>query len=154
MLTQLIASSIAMMVILCTIAIALVVLSVVLVIICFRSKKAIHFIQTDVHKVSQELTRLLSSMNDFVETDLHKVSQETNHLISDVNAFSSDIKKKVDSFDFLFRPLSSLNSKLDSELSSKTEASSFRETIPQILKWIVSSVFLIKTTKEFIKHDK
>ena len=131
------------------IAAMLIVIAFVLTITSFRSKKAIQVIQGDVHHISQEVARVLNTINDFIQTDLHSISQETHHLISNINSLSSDVKNKVNSMNFLFRPLGFLNSKLGPDVSSH-----HCETVPQILKWIASSIFLYKTTKEFINHEK
>lgn len=132
------------------ITVMLIALVVVLLRISFQIQQSIHFLQVDLHNLSIETMRLLNSMNEFVRADLHMISEETTNLITKLNDLSSDINNKSHSLNFLFKPFGFLNSILGSDTSSD-ESGSKRETIPQILKWIASSAFLFKTTKEFIK---
>lgn len=134
---------------LAVIAITLVALLIAQIRIAYQLQKSIHLLQADVHTFSVESIRLLISLNEFVRSDLHAVSGETARLMSTLNDLSTDINRKSHSLNFLFQPLSFLSSKLSG--SSEPESSSPSETIPQILKWIASSAFLFKTTKEFIK---
>lgn len=127
-----------------------IILAIVLAVISAQSKKAIQLIQTDVHKVTAEATRVLSSINDLIHNDVHPISQEIGQGINNLNALSANIRNKVNSVNFLFRPLNFLNSKL----GSGSDPSHPCETVPQLFKWIASTVFLIKTTKEFVKHVK
>lgn len=103
--------------------------------------------QSDVHNLSTEILHLVHNVNDFVQSDLHMVSQETSHLISKLNDLSSDINNKSHSLNFLFKPFRFLSSKLSSGSDEPKNV-----TIPQVVKWIASSVLLFKTTKEFIKN--
>jgi uncharacterized protein YoxC len=93
-------------------------------------------------------------MRTFIQGDLQVISDKTKHFIGSLDELSSDISDKSRSLNFLFQPLGFLNSKLEA-FSSKDETTSQRSTIPQILRWIASSVLLIKKSKEFIKdHEK
>lgn len=136
------------------IAIAMLILCIALIKISSRAQQAICLLQTDIHALSIEATHLINSMNDFVNTDLHKVSQETSSLINQLSLLSSDISHKANSLNFLFQPFRFLNSKLNSD-SSSDEQFSKRKTILQFTKWIVSSLTLLTTIKEFVKkHER
>ncbi|HEY5235431.1 MAG TPA: DUF948 domain-containing protein [Rhabdochlamydiaceae bacterium] len=135
------------------IAAALVISAIVLIIMLLQVKRSVRLVQTDLHHMIVETTRLASSLNRFVEIDLATVSQETTQLISELRNFCSDINNKSHSLNFLFKPLSFLSNKFGSDLSSD-ESPTKEGALPQILKWIVSSAILFKTTKEFMKHGK
>ncbi len=133
---------------------AFIVLAFVILRIVLRARRSIHLLQADIQALSKETIYLLNTINEFVQVDLHTVSEETCQLISKLNDLSSDINSKSHSLNFLFKPLSFLNSKVDGD-SPEGESPSKCETIPQILKWVVSSALLFKTTREFIKnHEK
>ena len=134
---------------LAVIAISLIAVLIAMITIACRAQKSMHLLQVDVHKFSVEAMQVLNSLNEFIRSDLHTISGETTRLISTLNHLSADIDHKSHSLNFLFKPLSFLSSKFSG--SSKPESSSQGETIPQILKWIASSAFLFNTTKEFIK---
>ena len=134
------------------IAVAMVLSAIVLVIMFFQVKRSLRLVQTDLHDLIIETTRLARSLNRFVEVDLATVSEETTQLISELRDLSSDINNKSHSLNFLFKPLSFLSNKLGSNLSS--DESPTTSALPQILKWIASSAILFKTTKEFLKHGK
>lgn len=133
------------------IAITLIALVGVLVKISAQTERALSHLGEDVHNLSLEMTNLINTVNEFVESNLHDVSRETTRLVSKLNELSSDITAKSHSLNFLFKPLSFLNSKLDATSSVEEDSGSNRDTIPQILRWIASSASLFKTTKEFIK---
>ncbi len=134
------------------IALTFLILAIVLIKFSFQAQRSIQLMQSDVHNLSTEILRLVHNANEFVRSDLHTVSEETSHLISKLNALSSDINHKSHSLSFLFKPFQFLTSKLSSDPSSDESKS---VTIPQVLKWIASSVLLFKTTKEFInKYEK
>jgi len=97
------------------------------------------------------MVRLLNSANKFVFLDLHEFSENSNRLMNNLIDLSSDINNKSRSLNFLFSPFRFLNSKLGSDSPFGDESTTRSETIPQVIKWIVSGIFLIKTTKEFIK---
>jgi uncharacterized protein YoxC len=112
---------------------------------------SIHLLQTDIHDLSKQTSHLLNTMDEFVRVDLTAVSKGTCQLIAKLNDLSTDINDKSHSLNFLFKPLNFLNSKMGEDPPS-SEPSSQCETIPQILKWVVSSVRLFNTTKELIKN--
>lgn len=124
---------------------AVVALVFVLLRISYQTQQSILLLQKDIQALSKETIFLLNTLNQFVRNDLHTV-------ISNVNELSSDINNKSQSLNFLFKSVSSLNSKLNGDSPPSESSSNKCETIPQILKWIASSVFLFKTTKEFIKN--
>jgi uncharacterized protein YoxC len=132
------------------ITLTLIILVISLIRLSTQAQRSIQHIRMDVHNLSAEVTHLVNSMNEFVRTDLHDVSKETSHLITKLNDLSSDINNKSHSLNFLFKPLQFLSSKLSSG-SPSSEPNSKRETVPQLIKWIVSSIFLYKSTKEIIK---
>ena len=133
------------------ITVMLIALVVVLIRIFFQMQQSIRLLQTDLHNLFGETTGLAKSLNAFVQTDLNMISQETSQLISNLNDLSADINNKSHSLNFLFKPLSFLNSKLGPD-SSDDESTPKQETIPQIVKWIASSAVLFKTTKELINR--
>ena len=135
------------------IAVTLSMLAVILIRISFQIRPVIHFLKTDAHPLSIELKRLTIGLNQFVNSDLRVISQETSHLIAKLGDVASDIDRKSHSLDILFKPFHFLNSKLSPGSSSDGSISN-RETIPQTMKWVASSVDLFKTIKEFIKHEK
>jgi uncharacterized protein YoxC len=140
----------------CAIIIAamLVLSATVLIIMFFQIKRSIRLVQTDLHHLIVESTRLASSLNQFVEVDLASITTETTQLIGELRDFSSDINNKSHSLNFLFKPLSFLSNKLGSDLSSDESPTTKTGVLPQIFKWIASSAILFKTTKEFMKHGK
>lgn len=129
------------------IALTFVTLAIVLIKFSFQAQRSIQVMQSDVHNLSTEILHLVHNVNDFVQSDLHTVSEETSHLISKLNSLSSDINNKSHSLNFLFKPFRFLSSKLSSGSDEPKNV-----TIPQVVKWIASSVLLFKTTKEFIKN--
>lgn len=129
------------------IALAITLSAVVLIRLFFQVRKSLCLLQIDLHNLFLETTRLSNSLNEFVRADLSILSQETSQLINQLNDLSSDINNKSHSLDFLFKPLSFLNAKLD---SSSDESSPKQDIIPQIMKWIASSAVLFKATKELI----
>jgi len=136
------------------IALTLAALTGFLIRISSQIQTSIHLLQTDLRMLSIETARLLNSMNDFVRADLHTLSEETHHVMRNLKDLSSDLSEKSHSLNFLFKPFGFLNCKLGSG-SSPEEPEPKNEAIPQILKWVASSVFLIKKTKELIKnHEK
>ena len=135
------------------IAATLVISAIVLIVMFLQVKRSVRLVQTDLHQMIAETTRLASSLNKFVEIDLAAVSQETTQLITELRDFSSDINNKSHSLNFLFKPLSFLSNKFGSDLSSD-ESPTKEGALPEILKWIASSAILFKTTKEFMKNGK
>ena len=104
-------------------------------------------VQTDLDRVSQEASRLSSSLNEFVQTDLHKISKNTSHLIGKLTDLTSDINDKSQSLSCLFKPFSFLSEKLSAD-SSQNESPSPYKTIPHLLSWIATGIFIIKKTRE------
>lgn len=136
------------------IALALTSLVIVLIKISSQTHKSIQLLQTDTHRLSIEMTELAKSINEFVRADLHQVSQETSQLMSRLNEISTDINNKSHSLNFLFKPFRFLSDKLGATTSSD-ESPPPSNTIPQTIKWVGSSMSLIKTIKEFLKsHGK
>lgn len=133
------------------ITIMLVILVFIAIRMFFQIRKSVNLLQSDFHDLSIEMTRLVTSMNEFVQADLHTISEGATHLISKLDSLSADIKSKSRSLSFLFQPFAFLNSKLSSD-SSNDESTPHQQAIPQILKWVVSSAFLFKKTREFIKN--
>jgi len=129
------------------IALAMAVSAGMLIRIFLQVRQSMHHLQIDLHNVSLETSRLLNSLNEFVQTDLSMISQETSQLINQLKDLSTDINHKSHSLNFLFKPLSSLNDKID---SSYEDSSSKPEAFPQIMQWIASSAVLFKATKELI----
>jgi uncharacterized protein YoxC len=127
------------------IALTFLILAIILIKFSFQTQRSIQTMQSDVHNLSTEILQLVHNVNDFVQADLHTVSEETSHLISKLTSLSSDVNNKSHSLNFLFKPFHFLTSKLSSDESKNI-------TIPQVIKWIASSVLLFKTTKEFIKN--
>lgn len=111
------------------IAIILTILTSMLIVAFFQMRRSLQLLQADVHTLSLETNQLLTRVHQYVQNDLHAVTQQTTQLISNLSHLSSP--------DLL------LNS------------SSFScETIPQIMKWIGRSVFLLKTIREVIKKHE
>jgi len=135
------------------IAITLITLVIVLIRLSSQIERSLRLLQADVHHLSVEAIHLLTTMNAFVRADLHVVSEEASQLLNKLNDLSSDINNKSHSLNFLFKPFHFLNSKLSAD-SSEEESTPQKTSIPQILKWVVSSLVLIKTTKEFFKNEK
>ena len=128
------------------IALTILISSIVLIKIFFQMRKSAHLLQTDLHHVFSDTTKLVQSLNVFVQSNLTPVAQETENLVNQLNDLCSDINDKSHSLNILFKPLSFLTDKLEGSTHSK---------IPQILKWIESSALLFKKTKEFIhKYGK
>lgn len=128
---------------------ALVALIVLLIKLSMQMQNAVRQIQTDLNRVSAEVTSLSSSLNEFVKSDLHQVSEKTSTLIEGLAHLVSQVDGKSNFLSLLFKSFGFLSSKMSSSsesLSSKCEA------IPQIMKWIASSVSLIKSTKELVKN--
>ena len=133
------------------VAATLIILVIVLIKIFAQAQKSIHRVQIDLNLISTETSRLSSSLNEFVKADLHKISEETGVLIGKLTNLTSDINNKSRSLNCFFKPFRFLSSKMSSDLSSSDDLSSKCETIPQLLKWIANSIFLIKVTREFVK---
>jgi uncharacterized protein YoxC len=117
--------------------------------IFLQLRQSMQYLQTDLQTVFIETSRLLNSLNKFVQTDLSMISQETSQLINQLSDLSTDINNKSHSLNFLFKPLSNINDKVDSSLE---ESSSKQGAFPQIMKWIASSAVLFKATKELINR--
>ena len=98
------------------IAATLVLSAIVLIVMFFQVKRSIGLVQTDLHHLIVESTRLATSFHRFIEVDLASISTETTQLISELRDFSSDINNKSHSLNFLFKPLSFLSNKLGSDL--------------------------------------
>ena len=107
-------------------------------------------VQTDLDRVSIEASRLSSSLNEFVQTDLHKISKNTSNLIGKLTDLTSDINNKSQSLNCLFKPFSYLTAKTDAD-SSDDESPSPYKSIPQILSWVASGIFIIKKTRELAR---
>ena len=136
------------------IALSLVALVIVFIRISSQTHQSIQLLQADIHRLSIEMMDLLNALNEFVRADLHNVSKETSQLISKLNELSADVNDKSHSLNFLFKPFRFLNDKLGAA-SSSDEPPSPSNTIPQTIKWVGSSMSLIKTIKEFLKsHGK
>jgi len=131
------------------IATAMALSAAMLIKIFLQVRQSISILQIDLHNVSLETSRLLNSLSEFVQTDLSMISQETSQLINQLSDLSADINHKSHSLNFLFKPLSNLNDKMD---SSEEEPSSKQDALPQIMKWIASSAVLFKATKELINR--
>lgn len=129
------------------ITVSLVVLVIVLIRIASHVQRSVLQVQIDLSQVSVEVCRFSNSLNAFVRGDLHQVSQETGALVGKLRDLTSDIYDKSRSLNFLFKPFSFLTSKMGSDLPSSSKC----EVIPQLLKWIATSIFLIKTTREVVK---
>lgn len=106
-------------------------------------------VQSDLDKVAAEATQLSASLKDFVNSDLRKMTDETSSLIGQITDLTSDVSQKSRSLNFLFKPLSSLSSKMTSDDSDDYSPRS--GAIPRVLKWLSTGLFLIKTTKELAK---
>jgi uncharacterized protein YoxC len=128
------------------ISVSLVVLLVFFIRVFPKVANSIHQVQIDLNRVSTETTLLASSLNEFVRSDLYKVSEQTSELIEKLTDLTSDLTPILHPFSRLFKP--------SSFLSSKEEKSPTKETIPQILNWVVTSLSLIKKTREFIKNHE
>jgi uncharacterized protein YoxC len=132
-------------------AVSLAIMVVILFKISSEMRKSAHLLQTDIHLLSSEMLRVLKSIDEFVRSDLHQVSQETTRLASQLNELSADINDKSHSLNCLFRPFRFLSDKLGKD-SSSDESESPITTIPETIKWVGSSMSLIKTIKEFLKN--
>lgn len=81
-----------------------------------------------------------------LQADLRRVSFELTDLLFKVNQLTTDLQTKSNALNSLFAPFET------SEASPSEEAENPRaKTIPQLMGWLVSSVFLIKKTREFVK---
>lgn len=132
------------------ISVALIMLIAVLVRVFFQIKQSASAIQRDLQNLSTEALSLLNNINEFVCSDLDTVACEARLLISNLNTTTADINQKISSLNFLFKPLSDLNSKLTTD--SENESESQHEQVPKPIKWIASSAYLFKTIKELIKN--
>jgi|GEM_PF-1509161 uncharacterized protein YoxC len=139
----------------CLIVIAFmsVVVAIVLLKIAFQVHRCLQYLQADLHNLSVEVTDLAKTVSDFIRSDLHPISEETNQLIKKLNDISSDINNKPNSLGLLLKPLEFIKNKLGFGSSSE-ESSSMHKTVPRLLKWILSTAFLFKTTREFIKKHE
>ncbi len=133
------------------IASALVTLIIILAKVATKTQESIHRVQVDLNRISIETTTLLNNLNEFISHDLSKITDETGALVEKLTDLTSDISDKSHSLNFLFKPFSFLRSKLNSDSPSFGGLSLNRDTIPQLLKWIATSVILIKTTRGFLK---
>ncbi len=139
---------------LCLIIIAatLVVFALFVIILAFQLKKMLKTVQFDINRFTNDGCHVLAKMENFLQNDAHTVSQNTTELLSNLNSLSAGVNDKVNSLNFLFHPLDFLNSQFSpSSSSSQEQQNSASVAFPKILKWIVSSVLLFRTTKEFIK---
>lgn len=131
------------------IAVMLIGLAIILIKISSQFQESIRFLQTDIHRLSTEISGLLSSLTHFIQKDLHGTSTEITHLVQKLTDISSDINEKSHSLNFLFKPLNFMSSKMDPSKNSFVRKC---ESIPHLMKWIVSSAQLFKSTREFIKR--
>ncbi|MBI3508481.1 MAG: hypothetical protein HY069_02440 [Chlamydiia bacterium] len=106
------------------IAFMLVLLVAMLFKIFIESQKSLQILQDDLHQTSQDISALLNTLNAFVRSDLHSITNETGRL---VNQF---------------------NNKIQTFSSNKTSL------LSQIIKFISSTAFLIKLTKEHVSHHE
>lgn len=96
---------------------------------------------------------------DYLQADLHRVSFELTDLMFKVNQLTTDLQAKSESLNFIFEALRSHNANESSEEGDYPEgahafdggSTPHNKTMPQVIGWLLSSVFLIKKTKEFIK---
>ncbi len=135
------------------IAIVLGILLVILMKMASQVQQNMQSLQTDVHQVSTDLSELIRNLNEWVRSDLPKISGETTQWISQLNHATASISEKAHSLHFVFKLLKFLRTKFGSD-SLSDDSGSKCETIPQTMKWIASTLILIKTTKEFIKHHE
>lgn len=77
-----------------------------------------------------------------LEHELSEASIEGVNLMKHLNALTLDVHKKVQSLDFIFRPLERFNEK-----SAKTVSNDPFEKISQILGFIADGMVLIKKMK-------
>src|SRR4051812_2046966 len=134
------------------ITVAFVLMVIVVIKFANKTERSIFLLQADLHSLSTEMAQLISSLQIFVQTDLHTVSEETRKLVSSLNNLSNDLTDKAHHLNFLFQPLGFLNLRQESGPQGSFSKS---HTIPQILRWVVASLFLIKKSKEFFKnHEK
>jgi len=108
---------------------------------------AVNKVQTDIDQVAVEAKRLTSSLNAFVQSDLHKISEDTSGLIGKLTDLTSDINNKSHSLDCVFKPFGFLSAKMKGD-SSEDESASPYKTIPQMLGWIATGIFIIKKARE------
>lgn len=127
------------------------ILVIALVAALYQAKQSLTLMQTRFYALSHEMTSFSRSIHQFVYTDLRPISKEASQLLGKLTALSSDIHEKSHSLNFLFQPLGFLTNKLNLDSSSE-EPDQKKETLPQILKWAISSAILFKTTKEFMKR--
>lgn len=133
---------------------ALVLLIIFLARLSSGLQQTMRLIQSDAHAVSIEATQLLIRVNEFISTDLRQASQETQLLLSKLSDLTSDIDQKSHSLNALFKPLQFLQAKFRPDPQQRGTTPQHK-TAPQIIRWIASSVILLKSTKEFIKgHAK
>ena len=109
------------------IAVALVVLVSFLTAIFFKLRKAVQLMQAD----------------------LHTLSVETTSLVIQLNELAADMKRKSQSLNFLFKPLSLFN-KEDDPFPGKPSVRS--DLISQMAQWITASLILVKKTKELVNE--
>lgn len=121
------------------IAVTLVVLVVMLVRTGIEMRGAAKEFQEDVKRLCVEVTILSSTLNRFIREDLHPLSEETGELMANLNEFSEEVRRRMNGRGWLNLAVNSLRLGPDSE-ESETKC----ETIPQIVKWIGTSVNLIK----------
>lgn len=133
------------------IASALVTLIIILAKVATKTQESIHQVQVDLKRITTETTILINHLNEFISQDLPKITDETGVLVEKLTDLTSDISDKSNSLNFLFKPFKFLRSKLNSDAPSFGGLSLSRDTIPQLLKWIATSVILIKTTRGFLK---
>lgn len=128
---------------------AAVILTALLVRLCLQTQKTIRQIQLDLDRVSAETSRLSKSISEFVSSDLHQLSEKSCGFIDEL---TQCIGEKPPILRLLSDSLRLLSPKKDAHGSSYKNFSSQCEAIPQILKWIVTSVSLIKKTREYVKR--
>ncbi|MDP1836413.1 MAG: DUF948 domain-containing protein [Chlamydiales bacterium] len=138
------------------IAATLVLFTLSMIILFIKLAKKVKALQVDIHKFTSEGCGVLAKMENFLQYDAHTVSKNTTELLGNLNSLSAGVNDKVNSLNFLFHPVDFLSSQFKGTSSSEQQTSlelrnSKSPAIPKILKWLVSSVVLFKTTKEFIK---
>ena len=79
---------------------------------------------------------------EVLQSDVHRISSELSDLLPKVNQLTTDLQAKSDALNCIFTPLAS---------SHKAEGDGNSRTMPQLMEWVISSAFLIKKTKEFVK---
>ena len=82
------------------------------------------------------------------QVDLHKVSLEISNLISQVNGLTADIQTKTD---ILFDTISSFKPTTNTADSSENEHPVKAQTSLTLIGWVLSSLLLAKKTKNFMK---